>query len=78
MGQTTRFLTPIMFWQTHRAVLLHFGRCAADDDVVPLQFRVRPAHQRVRELPEILVEEPAVHQHPVPRPRHGEWAGTAA
>lgn len=58
--------------QTYRALLLRSGCRTADDDVVPLQLRVRPSYRRPLELPEILVEKYVVHQHPVSRPRHGE------
>lgn len=63
---------PNVYAQTYCTVFLRFGRGTADNEMVPLQFRVRPPDRWPLKLPEILVEKSAVRQYPVPRSRHGE------
>jgi len=65
-----------MFAQTYRTVFLRSGRRTADDEMVPLQFRIRPTDRRPLKLPSILVEESVVHQYSVPGSRHGEQEAT--
>jgi len=61
-----------MFTQAYCTVFLCSGRRTTDNEMVPLQFRVRPPDRRSLKLPQILVEKSVVHQHSVPRSRHGE------
>lgn len=68
------FLLHISFiWlQTDGPVPVHPGRGGGDDEVVPAQRGVRASRERLRDLPQVLVEEPPLHQHPLPRRTDGE------
>lgn len=58
--------------QTDGAVPIHPGSRGGDDEVVRAQRGVRAARERLRDLPQVLVEEPALHQHPLPRRTDGK------
>lgn len=56
----------IPYLQIDGSVPVHPGRGGSDDEVVRAQRSVRAAGERLRHLPQVLVEEPALHQHSLP------------
>lgn len=62
---TTCLNDKIVDYQANRSLPVHAGRGRGDDEVVLAQCRVRAARDGPRDLPEVLVEKPAVHQHSV-------------
>lgn len=65
-AKTSVFFESVLYFQANGTLSLHAGRSGSNDEVVRAQRRVRAARDGPRDLPAVLVEEPAVHQHSVP------------